>query len=195
MAVIRAGRRCPSLRLVQDTFNTVSFPLYSKLGFAVCGTIATISGKDVRLAKRPRGVAIREATGDDAARISALDKRLTGITRPQDVHYFLRQSHQLMSFLDGKLSGYLCMFHMGDSVFLGPAAASTPAALRALISQAAEREQGKTLRMRFPTRHHELFLDMMKMGFRVEALQTFMVRGPWKAPKGTDLLALFPESL
>jgi ribosomal protein S18 acetylase RimI-like enzyme len=195
MTVIRAGRRCLSLRLVQDAFNTVSFPLYSKLGFAACGTIASLSGKDVRPATRPRGVAIREATIDDAARLSALDTKLTGIARPQDIHYFLHQSPQLMSFLDGKLSGYLCVLRMGDAVFLGPAAASDPTALRALISHAAEREHGRTLRMRFPTRQHELFLDIMKMGFRVEALQTYMVRGPWKTPKGADLLALFPESL
>jgi hypothetical protein len=80
-------------------------------------------------------------------------------------------------------------------VFLGPAAASDPAALKALLSYVVEREKGKTLHLRFPTRHAELLLDVMKMGFRVESLQTYMVRGPWKAPKGTDLLALFPESL
>jgi hypothetical protein len=49
--------------------------------------------------------------------------------------------------------------------------------------------------MRLPARHTELFRDLLKMGFHVETLQTYMVRGPWKPPKGTDLLALFPESL
>ncbi|MCS6926735.1 MAG: GNAT family N-acetyltransferase, partial [Candidatus Binatia bacterium] len=29
MAIIRAGRQCPSLRLVQDAFNVASFSLYS----------------------------------------------------------------------------------------------------------------------------------------------------------------------
>ena len=32
-------------------------------------------------------------------------------------------------------------------------------------------------------------------GFRVETLQTYMVRGPLNTPRGTDLLALFPEAL
>ena len=65
----------------------------------------------------------------------------------------------------------------------------------AIIVRAAEIEHGKTLRMRLPARHQELLLDMLKMGFRVDHLQTYMVRGPWKVPKGTDLLALFPEAL
>jgi ribosomal protein S18 acetylase RimI-like enzyme len=195
MTVIRAGRHCPSLRLVQDTFNTVSFPLYSKLGFASCGTIASLGGKELRPATRPRGVAIREATKDDVGRLAALDTKLTGIARSQDLHYFLHQAPQLMSFIEGRLAGYLCLLRMGESVFLGPAAASDPSALKALISHVIEKEQGKALHMRFPVRHNGLFLDVMKMGFRVEALQTYMVRGPWKTPKGTDILALFPESL
>ena len=195
MTVIRAGRHCPSLRLVQDSFNTVSFPLYSKLGFATHGVIASLGGQELRPATRPRGIAIREATLEDAARLAALDTKLTGITRPQDLQYFLQQTPQLMSFVDGKLAGYLCVLPVGESAFLGPAAATEPAALKALISHALEKERGKVLRMRFPTRHHELLLNLMKMGFRVEALQTYMVRGPWKTPKGTDLLALFPESL
>ena len=193
--VIRTGRHCPSLRLVQDAFNTISFPLYSKLGFATHGLIASIGGQEVRPATRPRGIAIREATLEDAARLTTLDTRLTSIVRPQDLQYFLQQSPQLMGFIDGKLSGYLCTLRMEDSAFLGPAAATEPAVLKALISHAIEKEQGKMLRMRLPTRHHDLLLDLMKIGFRVEALQTYMVRGPWKTPKGTDLLALFPESL
>jgi ribosomal protein S18 acetylase RimI-like enzyme len=195
LTVIRAGRHCPSLRLVQDAFNTVSFPLYSKLGFAAHGMVASLGGKDLRPATRPRGIAVREATLEDAARIAALDTKLTAIARPQDLQYFLQQSPQPMSFVDGKLAGYLCVLRMGESAFLGPAAAAEPAALKALISYAVEKEAGKTLRLRLPARHHELLLELMKMGFRLEALQTYMVRGSWKPPKGTDLLALFPESL
>jgi ribosomal protein S18 acetylase RimI-like enzyme len=195
MTVLRAGRHCSSLRLVQDTFNTVSFPLYSKLGFTACGTVAALGGKELRPATRPRGVAVREATEEDTARIAALDTKLTGIARTQDIHYFLHQAPQLMSFVDGKLAGHLCMLRMRESVFLGPAAATEPAALKALVSHAIEKERGKVLRMRLPVRHNELLLDLMKMGFRIDALQTYMVRGPWKAPKGTDLLPLFPESL
>jgi GNAT superfamily N-acetyltransferase len=195
MTVIRTGRNCPSLRLVQETFNTVSFPLYSKLGFTVCGTVASLGGQELRPATRSRGVAIREATAEDTVRIAALDTRLTGIARTQDIHYFLHQSPQLMSFVDGRLAGHLCRLRLGESVFLGPAVATEPAALKALISHAIEKERGKALHMRLPVRHSELFLDLMKMGFRIEALQTYMVRGPWKAPKGTDMLALFPESL
>jgi ribosomal protein S18 acetylase RimI-like enzyme len=195
MTVLRAGRHCPSLRLVQDTFNTTSFPLYSKLGFVAHGTIALLSGKDVRPTSRPRGIAIREANDEDIARLAKLDTQLTGITRPQDLQFFLRQASQPMSFLDGKLSGYVCQLPLGDAVFLGPAAAADPAVLKALISYIAEKEPGKELRMRFPVRHHELLVDLLKMGFRIERRETYMVRGPWKAPKGVELLALFPESL
>jgi hypothetical protein len=87
------------------------------------------------------------------------------------------------------------MLRTGGGTFLGPAAATEPAILRTLIAHAIEMEHGKVLRMRFPARHAELFRDLLKLGFHVEALQTYMVRGPWKAAKGIDLLALFPEAL
>ncbi|MBI3303458.1 MAG: GNAT family N-acetyltransferase [Deltaproteobacteria bacterium] len=195
MTVIRAGRHCPSLRLVQDAFNIVSFPLYSKLGFAACGTVISLVGQDFRLPGRTRGIAIREMAADDAARVTALDTKLTGITRPQDVQYFLGQRPQLISLVEGKLAGYLCLLRTSGGTFLGPAAATEPAVLRALIAQAIEMEQGKILRMRLPGRHAELFRDLMKMGFQVETLQNYMVRGLWKPPRGVDLLALFPEAL
>jgi ribosomal protein S18 acetylase RimI-like enzyme len=195
MAVIRAGRHCASLRLVQDAFNVVSFPLYSKLGFAACGTVLSLAGQEFRSPGRPRGIAIREMAPEDAARVTALDTRLTGLTRPHDIRYFLAQPPQLISLVEGKLAGYLCLLRTGGGTFLGPAAATEPAVLRTLITHAIELEQGKVLRMRLPARHTELFRDLLRMGFHVETLQTYMVRGPWKPPKGTDLLALFPESL
>ena len=195
MAVIRAGRHCSSLRLVQDAFNVVSFPLYSKLGFAACGTVLSLAGQEFRPPGRPRGIAIREMAADDAARVTALDTKLTGLTRSQDIRYFLGHPPQLISLVEGKLAGYLCLLRASAGTFLGPAAAIEPAVLRTLIAHAIELEQGKVLRMRLPARHTELFRDLLKMGFHVETLQTYMVRGPWKPPKGTDLLALFPEAL
>jgi GNAT superfamily N-acetyltransferase len=195
MAVIRAGRHCASLRLVQDAFNMVSFPLYSKLGFASCGTVISLAGQEFRLPGHPRGIMIREMGVDDAARVATLDTRLTGISRPQDIRFFLGQPPQLIGLVGGKLAGYLCLLRTGSGTFLGPAAATDLTVLRTLIIRAIEMEQGRVLRMRLPARHTELFRDLLRIGFRVETLQTYMVRGPWKPPKGTDLLALFPEAL
>lgn len=195
MAVIRTGRRCPSLRLVQDAFNTTSFPLYSKLGFASCGTVLGLTGQDLRPASRPRAHTVREMAAGEVEQVAVLDTKLTGITRSQDLQFFAAQPPQLVSLSVGKLSGYLCLLRSGPNTFLGPAAATDPAILRSLIARAIEMERGKVLRLRLPARHHELLLDVLKMGFRVDHLQTYMVRGPWKPPKGTDLLALFPEAL
>lgn len=195
MTVIRAGRYCPSLRLVQDAFNMASFSLYSKLGFAACGTVMSMAGQEFRLPGRTRGITVREMTAEDGARVSTLDAKLTGISRPQDLQYFLSHPPHLVGLAAGKLAGYLCFLRTGTATFLGPAAATEPAVLKALITHAIEIEQGKILRMRLPARHAELFRDLMKIGFQVEVLQTYMVRGPWKPPKGVDLLALFPEAL
>jgi predicted N-acetyltransferase YhbS len=195
MAVIRTARRCPSLRLVQDAFNTASFPLYSKLGFASCGIVLGLTGQNLRPALRPHAHIIGEMTIDDVERIVALDSRLAGITRPHDLQFFAEQPPQLVSLSGGKLTGYLCLLRSGPTTFLGPAVATEPAILRSLIARAVEMEQSKVLRMRLPARHQELVVDALKMGFRVDHLQTYMVRGPWKPPKGADLLALFPEAL
>lgn len=195
MAIIRTGRRCPSLRLVQDAFNTTSFPLYSRLGFVVCGTVLGLNGHDLRPASRPRAHTIREMRADEVEQVIALDTRLTGIVRPHDLQFFAARPPHLVSLSVGKLSGYLCLLRSGPSTFLGPAVATDPAILRSLIAQAIEMERGKVLRLRLPARHQESLLDVLKMGFRVDHLQTYMVRGPWKPPKGTDLLAVFPEAI
>jgi GNAT superfamily N-acetyltransferase len=195
MTVIRAGRHCPSLRLVQDAFNVASFSLYSKLGFVSYGTVLSLAGQDLQAPARTRGITIREMTAGDTTKVATLDAKLTGITRPRDMHYFLSQSPQLVGLVEGKLAGYLCLLRTDRGTFLGPAAATEPAILRALVTHALESEQGKMLRMRLPSRHTEIFRDLMKLGFRLETMQTYMVRGPWKPPKGVDLLALFPEAL
>lgn len=195
MAVMHAGRHCPSLRLVQDAFNLTSFALYSKLDFVACGTVVGLAGQGLSPIRHAHGITVRDMTAEDIAGVTALDTLLTGITRPQDLQFFLGRPPQLIGFLEGKLVGYLCLLRTGAGTFLGPAAATDPAVLRALIARAIEAERGKAVRMRLPGRHAELLCDLLKMGFHVEVLENYMVRGPWKTPKGVDLLALFPEAL
>ncbi|MGH7964198.1 MAG: GNAT family N-acetyltransferase, partial [Candidatus Binatia bacterium] len=195
MAVMHVGRHCPSLRLVQDAFNLTSFALYSKLGFVACGTVIGLTGQDLRPIEHVPEISVREMAVEDSAGVTMLDTQLTGITRPQDLQFFLDRPPQLVGFLEGKLAGYLCLLRTGAGTFLGPAAAIDTAVLRALIARAIETEQGKTLRMRLPGRHAELLRDLLKRGFHVEVLENYMVRGPWKMPRGVDLLALFPEAL
>ena len=86
-AVMEAGGGCPSLRLVQDAFNVVSFPLYSALGFAVRGTIAALVGHNIR-GDVSEDVEIREWRAEDIEHVAALDTRLTGIEREQDLRFF-----------------------------------------------------------------------------------------------------------
>ena len=193
-AVIEAGGVCPSLRLVQDAFNVVSFPLYSTLGFEARGTIASLVGQHIQ-ADVPGDVEIREWVAEDIEHLAALDTCLTGIARKQDMRFFHAQPPHIAALVQGQLVGYLCFLRTEAGTFFGPAAATQPSVLRALILSAAEREQGKALRMRFPTRHATLLRELLAVGFRVETLQTYMVRGAWQTPDGTELLALFPEAL
>lgn len=192
--VIEAGGACHSLRLVQDAFNMVSFPLYSTLGFETRGTIASLVGQHIQ-ADAPGDVEIREWVAEDIEHLAALDTRLTGIVREQDMRFFHAQPPHITAFVQGKLVGYLCFLRTEAGTFFGPAAATQPSVLRALILSASEREQGKALRMRFPTRHATLLRELLAVGFRVETLQTYMVRGAWQPPDGAELLALFPEAL
>ncbi len=193
-AVIEAGGACPSLRLVQDAFNVVSFPLYSTLGFEARETIVSLVGGDMQ-ADVPGEVEIREWLAEDIEPLAELDAHLTGIAREQDMRFFHAQPPHIAALVNGKLVGYLCFLRTGAGTFFGPAAATQPSVLRALILSAAERERGKALRMRFPTRHAALLRELLAGGFQVETLQTYMVRGTWQAPPGVELLALFPEAL
>ncbi len=192
--VIETGGACPSFRLVQDAFNVASFPLYSRLGFAVCGTVASLVGQHIQ-AHVPGDIEIREWATEDIEHLATLDTRLTGIARAQDLRFFHTQPPHIAALVQGQLAGYLCFLRTEAGTFFGPAAATHPAVLRALILSAAERERGRALRMRFPTRHVALLRELLAVGFRVETLQTYMVRGVWQAPDGVELLALFPEAL
>ena len=193
-AVITAGSQCPSLRLVQDAFNVVSFPLYSTLGFEAYGTIASLVGREIQ-GDVPENIEIREWQTEDIEQLAALDTKLTNIAREQDLRFFHAQPPHLAALVDGKLAGYLCFLRTGAGSFLGPAAATDQSVLRGLILSASQLEQGKALRMRFPTRHATLLRELFALGFQVENLQTYMVRGPWEVPQGLELLALFPEAL
>lgn len=192
--VLEAGQRCPSLRLVQDAFNVVSFPLYSKLGFEVRGVVAALVGQKIRETP-PADIEIQDWQTADIEPLSELDTRLTGISRVEDFRFFHTQPPHLVARLNGQPAGYLCFLRTGAGTFLGPAAATDQAVLRALILSAVQREAGRALRMRFPARHVGLLQELLALGFRVENLQTYMVRGPWTQPAGVDLLALFPEAL
>ena len=193
-AVIEAGGACPSLRLVQDAFNVVSFPLYSTLGFEARGTIASLVGQHIQ-ADVPGEVEIREWGTEDIEHLATLDTRLTGIAREQDIRFFHAQPPHIAALVQGQLVGYLCFLRTEAGTFFGPAAATQPSVLRALILSGAQREREKALRMRFPTRHAALLRELLAAGFRVETLQTYMVRGTWRQPDGAELLALFPEAL
>ncbi len=193
-AVIAAGGACPSLRLVQDAFNMVSFPLYSTLGFEARGIIASLVGQHIQAAV-PGDVEIREWVTEDIEHLATLDTCLTGIVREQDLRFFHAQPPHIAALVQGQLVGYLCFLRTEAGTFFGPAAATQPSVLRALILSAVERERGRTLRMRFPTRHAALLRELLAVGFRVETLQTYMVRGAWQTPDGVELLALFPEAL
>ena len=141
-------------------------------------------------------ITIREMTIDEVERVAALDSKLTGITRLQDLQFFAAQPPQLVSLSVGKLTGYLCLLRAGPTTFLGPAAATEPAILRSLIARAVEMEARQSVAYAVACSTSGTRCSIvLKMGFRVDHLQTYMVRGPWKQPKGTDLLALFPEAL
>ena len=190
---------CPSLRLVQDAFNVVSFPLYGTLGFAACGTIASLvrpetPGSNFGDESAP-GLEIRDWQPADLDALCDLDTRLTGITRPGDLRFFQSKPPQVAAWRHGRPVGYLCFLRTTAGTFLGPAAAIDEAVLRALIDAAAQREADRVLRMRFPARHATLLRELLAAGFRIENLQTYMVRGPWTPPRGIELLALFPEAL
>lgn len=192
--LISAGSGCSSLRLVQDAFNVVSFPLYSRLGFDACGTAASIAGEGVT-GELVEGLEVRNWSPSDMGEIERLDRDLTGISREQDLLFFHSQAPQLVAFAEKRLVGYLCILRTGAGSFLGPGVGIDETVLRQLIVSAARLEKNKTLRARFPTRHGGLLRDLLNLGFRVENLQTYMVRGEWSVPRGVDLLALFPEAL
>ena len=104
-----AGRGLPQVRLVQESYNTVSLGLYVRAGFRVVAPLLELElPRDAVVAPR-QGTGsgrIRPGVPDDRARLVARDARAFGAQRPQSIDLYLRRGRVVVADGPSGLAGY-----------------------------------------------------------------------------------------
>jgi GNAT superfamily N-acetyltransferase len=191
-----AGER--SIRLFQDAFNPESFALYTKLGFRSLEPVAYVVA-DV-LAGGRKAAECSPLRESDLDEVFALDEALSGNRRQADLHEVLLFGSGLVLRRDGRLVGYLLARRGTNRLVIAPACAERSQDLQLLLSDFAYRNAGHGATARIPAGTRlggdgAVLAAGVELGFRIEHLGHLMVRGPYPAAPGAQLLAIFPESL
>ena len=193
--LLEESGHCSSVRLTQDAFNTVSFSLYSKLGFVARDVVLALVAQDPRPAAVANTGKVRLMTAADLDEVSALDTGVTGLARRCDLDLLLRFASHLVCERADRIVGYLCRLPMGDVNYLGPAAAEEPDDLKGLLWHATQMPGARAARIVLHASQPELVQYAMESGYTLANLSTYMVRGEWQPPNGVCAIAHFPEAL
>ncbi len=182
-----AGRGLPQVRLVHESYNTVSLGLYVRTGFRVVAPLLEL--------ELPRGatVATRHGTGagrlrpavpDDRARLLARDARAFGAQRPQSIDLYLRRGRVVVAEGPSGLAGYALGIGFEGTAYLGSASAEDGEVLVELVSAMANELAGPKVAVRclVPATDRRLVDCLSALGFRVFRACHYMVRGGGTAP-------------
>jgi ribosomal protein S18 acetylase RimI-like enzyme len=188
-----AGKGVPQIRLVQETYNTVSLGLYLRAGFRVVAPLldlelpATVTTAAPRV---PPGIAIRAAGGEDRARVAARDARAFGAQRAQSIDLYLARGRVFVAEAGTTLVGYAMGIGFASMGFLGSASADDPDTLQLLLRTLAAElaAPGRTLRTLVPAVDRRLVDALLADGFRVFRGCHYMVRGGGTAPPSNYVL-------
>jgi ribosomal protein S18 acetylase RimI-like enzyme len=188
-----AGRDVPQVRLVQESYNTVSLGLYLHTGFRVAASLLELelsAHAPVAPPHVPIPLTVRPAGSEDRARLVARDARVFGAQRPQSIDLYLRRGRVLVADEGGTFAGYALGIGFEALAFLGAASADDPGTLllllAALTSELAAR--GHVVRTLVPAGDHRLVEGLLGLGFRVFRACQYMVRGGGTAPPANYVL-------
>ncbi|HJQ84502.1 MAG TPA: GNAT family N-acetyltransferase [Candidatus Binatia bacterium] len=188
-----AGKGVPQIRLVQESYNTVSLGLYLRSGFRVVAPLLELDLPAAVTAVAPRvppGMTIRRGAIEDQARIVARDARAFGAPRAQSIELYLRRGTVLVAEAGGTAIGHAMGIGFEGMAFLGAASADDPETVVLLLAAlAAELDApGRTLRTLVPAADRRIVEALLALGFRVFRACLYMVRGGGTAPPANYVL-------
>ena len=188
-----AGSGAAQVRLVQESYNTVSLGLYLQAGFRVVAPLLELEVPAGVLLAAPdagRAVTVRAARADDRLRLLARDARAFGAERPQSIDLYLGRGRVLVAERGGALAGYALAIAFHGTAYLGSAAADDGDVLLQLLGTAAlEVGAGaQAARIHVPATDRRLVGGLLQLGFRVFRAAHYMVRGGGTAPPANYVL-------
>lgn len=206
-ALLKIGSKASSIRLIQDSFNTVSFSLYTKIGFQARDVVLSLLLREPADYHPPSRSPAASATDNreirlierkDLPKILELDKKVMGFDREKDFNLLINQGVGFQSRMKNshRTNGFIfCYPYREKIIFLGPGVALNLDYLRDLLIEILQQNKGACIRVKMFASHPDLARFLLDAGFQIIGLGTFMVRGNYERPPGRQLLAQFPELL
>ena len=173
--VIDRGKSAPSVRLLQDAYNTLSMPLYASLGFDVKEPVVFIAGE-------PKGhpsarSEVRPMRTEDIAACADLCRSVHGHGRAHELEDNVNAHKPYVVVRGGNITAY------GLASFFGHGVAETEQDMRDLLAGIAA-ASSEPISFLLPTRQANLFRWCLGQGMRVVKPMTFMVMGEYQEPRG-----------
>lgn len=161
------------VRLVQETVNTTSAPLYAKLGFHVREPLALMTLTPAATSD----TTVRAFRPDDFPILDELCRRHYKVSRLNELKFWTALGMPLfVRERQGQVSGYFLPGKLGHTV------AETTADALALFGAAARNGPADQALILCPMTHSELYHGALRAGHRVSKVLTLMTRGPYTAP-------------
>jgi predicted N-acetyltransferase YhbS len=175
-AVLERGKDAPGIRLVQDSFNTVSMSLYASMGFEAKEPLVFLQGS---LRSKPvAGVKVRHLKRKDLKACAELCLRVHDIVRTNELKDTLKLPSAFVLIRDGRLTAYTSAV-----AYWGHGVAETDEDMQALLlGVAATRKE--PLEFILPIRQAKFFQWCLSEGLRVIKPMTLMARGHYQIPRG-----------
>lgn len=204
--LLHIGTNSSSIRLIQDSFNLVSFSLYARLSFEAKDTVLNMimEGPEdyqktgTHFACQSERSEFRIVEKKDLPMVVSLDKKMLGLDRAKDFQLLINEGAGFMhkSRQSQEVTGFMLFYsYRNKTIFIGPGAALTFEALADLLLEVVRLNRGFSLRLKILASQIQLLQFLLKVGFKVTGIGTFMVRGNYQKPSGQQLLAQFPEVL
>jgi predicted N-acetyltransferase YhbS len=180
--IIERGRRigAPSVRLVQDAFNTVSMSLYASLGFEAKEPLALMQGTPAAdPAAAANGSVARPMSEADLPACAALCREVHGLDRSAELAEALRQFRPFVLVRDGRIVAYASA---PTFWILNHGVAATQQDMQDLL-QGAATQSDAPLQLLVPIRNAALFRWCLARGLRMVKPMTLMALGDYREPR------------
>lgn len=178
-AVMDRAGDAADVRLVTNSFNFQSLPLYTSFGFAVCEPLMPMAGRGERAEPVP-GYDVRLMTAADLDACAALHRRVHGYSRENELRERCEAGTAVVATRSGDIRAYLAA---PGSRIDNHGVADTDEAMIALLARVGALVDG-SVALLMPARQTALFGWCLKSGFRLVNTMVLMTRGPYAEPKG-----------
>ena len=178
-AVIERGADATGIRLVQDSFNTLSLSLYASLGFDVREPLALVQGK---LDGGPVAATgeVRPLEEDDLDECAALSERVHGFERNGELRDAREFFKPFVLVKGGRIRAYASAPTFWQ---LNHGVAETEGDMRALLLGASAASD-EPLSLLVPVRQTDFFRWCLAEGLRVVKPMNLMTKGMYREPEG-----------